>query len=675
MTKNLGTNKLIAIGVIPVIAISVVLGVYFGTSLISPSNVTVNSTTVTIRATNTTTTSEPSTSTSSSSNSSLSSSGNYLEFPISTVTKYALNGTWNLTARDYLNGTTLFVNSTLVYFGNATAEYQIFGGPIGAVTLTAPNETVSDWTGIVPDYVVLENVTYGRTFTSKASIPTDALTTAPGNYTINIEPRISTSNGTSLGPLLNVNLTVTSVPSYGITMTNSGNVTVTWTNGSSAISSNSSIANPVLTANKVFSYDDIPDFFLVGNFTIQLLQNGTGNVNFPDMYGTTTQVNGFVFAFNVTTPEGQNSTTLYFLWTPPCSENVTTSCTTNGWTTPVPLNTTGNEPVVNYYAAKLVVGGITNATGMYFEFQEWDQIQYSTATTTTTTMTGNNFTSTTFPATTTISLNQSNGSVACQSLGSTASWNGNNNACILTGSQQISLTYLVFEHVVLTIYPGISLILENSGSEFLNYGTIINNGTMEILNTFVSYGALINYGTIWTNTSITGIAGTTFIPNGGTTNNYGVINIYGYYKSGSSGNSTTDTNGSSYFLSGGSYRNGGVLNNYGTINSTGALQNFAPAPPNSTDTINNFGTVMIGPGGQYQSLYPSEVLNNYGTITNEGSFVNNGTFYSYCGSSFNNVFGTFSGNPMISTSCTTTTTLGGAVITTVSEDESSSAQS
>jgi hypothetical protein len=513
---NLGGNKLIAIAVIPVIAVSVVLGVYFGTSLISPNSVTVNSTSVNSRTSSRTTASRPSTSTISDN-----SSGNYLKFLETAAQRYALNGTWSFSVMSYLNGTTLFINSTLVYLGNTTGKYQKFGGPIGAVTLTAPNGTVSDWTGIVPDYVSLENVTFGRNFTSRASIPAVMLASTPGNYTVNVQPRISTDNGTSLGPLLAVNLTIASVPSYSYKTTTTTS------------------ANPSIWNNETTS----------GNYTINPL------------------------------------------------------------------------------------------------------------------------------ATTTIFLNQTDGSSACQSLGATASWSASDDTCVMTGASQVSLTFLVFARVILMISPGVSLILENSGSEFVNYGTIINNGTIDILNTFIQYGVLINHGTIWTNVSITDMIDTTLMPNGGTTSNYGDINIFGYYKSGLPyGNATTYANGSSYFLSGGSYRNGGILNNYGTINSTGDLQNFA-LDYNSSDTINNYGTIINGAGGLYENLFPSNVLNNFGAIVNEGNFVNNGTFYAYCPSSTFKTFGsgTFSGNPIISPLCTTTTVIG-TVATTSSDNESDSVE-
>ncbi len=53
------------------------------------------------------------------------------------------------------------------------------------------------------------------------------------------------------------------------------------------------------TKGEVFLFNDIPYQFVLGNFTVDLVNNGTG-YDTPQSNGTSTMFTGFVFAFNVT---------------------------------------------------------------------------------------------------------------------------------------------------------------------------------------------------------------------------------------------------------------------------------------------------------------------------------------------------------------------------------------
>ncbi len=233
-----------------------------------------------------------------------------------------------------------------------------------------------------------------------------------------------------------------------------------------------------------------------------------------------------------------------------------------------------------------------------------------------------------------IVLNSSNGSLACRSIAEgqnySASWSGN--VCTLTGSYYISSDALE-PYVTLEILPGVTLVMNGAG--FGNYGTIINNGTMDVETFLTSFGVIDNFGLISTNVSLGTAVDYYFMPNGGTFDNYGAFLIngdfIGYYQ-----HDESYLNGTAYTtyitageenLTGGQFDNGAILDNYGIINNTGSVWNGVSGS-NFNSTINNYGTI--------RNLKYAEFVNDYtinnndnGTIVNSGSFANDGII---CGS-------------------------------------------
>lgn len=447
-------------------------------------------------------------------------------------------------------------------------------------------------------------------------------------------------------------------------------------NTSSTVTSSSSISSRVITTSSgigvapsyhlvdtkgsIFLFNEIPYSFVVGNFTINLVNNGTGYKTLP-ANGTATVFLGFVFAFNITNPIGK-TTNIFFLWSPPCNINYGLPCQTqNEWTVPNYENdpNQGNA-TINYLQANLSVSWFTNSTGLFASFQELDEIQNVIPTTS---ISGNQTlysTSSTYATTSSlpaskslIVLDLSNGSAACQNIREgqefSANWSGN--VCTLNGSDNIS-SFALKPGVTLEILPGVTLILNDGG--FGNYGTIINNGTMEVQTSFTSYGVIVNSGQISTNASIVTIIDSYFMPNGGTLENYGVFSInghVGYYQ-----HNETFANGTTYItagdenLTGGSFANGGILDNYGTINNTGWFWN-GESGLDFNSAINNFGTIRNLEYAKFVNYY---TITNNGTIVNSGNFANNGTIVTYCGSNFVEAgAGTYSGSAVIG-ACSTT---------------------
>ncbi|HZW56980.1 MAG TPA: hypothetical protein VFF30_11885 [Nitrososphaerales archaeon] len=132
---------------------------------------------------------------------------------------------------------------------------------------------------------------------------------------------------------------------------------------------------PILTSNPAFDYDRIPYSLRVGNFSIRMVNNGTG-YTIPPINGTSRMYTGYAFAFNVTSPDNA-TTNVVFEWTPPCSTNLGLPCQVNNKTVlPNPENVT-----VNYELASLLILWYKNTTGLYVSFQEWDEVQVTTITT------------------------------------------------------------------------------------------------------------------------------------------------------------------------------------------------------------------------------------------------------------------------------------------------------
>ena len=108
---------------------------------------------------------------------------------------------------------------------------------------------------------------------------------------------------------------------------------------------------------------------------IYMVNNGTGYET-PPQNGTSTAFLGYVFAFNVTTPNNKTTNT-YFNWWPPCNTNLGLPCEQNNtWELPDPENST-----INYATTNLYILWYTNSTGLYVSFQEWGETQVTTTVT------------------------------------------------------------------------------------------------------------------------------------------------------------------------------------------------------------------------------------------------------------------------------------------------------
>ena len=123
----------------------------------------------------------------------------------------------------------------------------------------------------------------------------------------------------------------------------------------------------MLSASKTCSYDKIPSFTFVGNFSVQLMYGGTGFKS-PHSNGTSTKFMGYTIACIVTSP-APKSTYPIFEWTPTCSSNLGLPCEQSYQTVlPSPENAT-----VDYLVPHLVIFWYKNTTGPYVSFQEYNQ--------------------------------------------------------------------------------------------------------------------------------------------------------------------------------------------------------------------------------------------------------------------------------------------------------------
>ena len=103
-----------------------------------------------------------------------------------------------------------------------------------------------------------------------------------------------------------------------------------------------------LINNPAFSYNEIPYSFQVGSFMIDMVNNDT-DYETPPQNGSSTMFLGYVFAFNVTTPDNKTTNT-YFNWWPPCNTNLGLPCERNNtWDLPDPENATINYGTTNLY--------------------------------------------------------------------------------------------------------------------------------------------------------------------------------------------------------------------------------------------------------------------------------------------------------------------------------------
>lgn len=126
-------------------------------------------------------------------------------------------------------------------------------------------------------------------------------------------------------------------------------------------STSPSSSKQVLTTEKTFPYRDIPSAFTIGYFTINMVDNSTG-------YSTNTpngEYMGFVFAFNVTAPDGKTMSVFFDYWTLPSPGELEPS-----WAVPSPRNAT-----VNYgNTANLLILWNGNDTGLYVSFLQFNEV-------------------------------------------------------------------------------------------------------------------------------------------------------------------------------------------------------------------------------------------------------------------------------------------------------------
>lgn len=208
-------------------------------------------------------------------------------------------------------------------------------------------------------------------------------------------------------------------------------------------------------------------------------------------------------------------------------------------------------------------------------------------------------------------LTPESGSSTCASLFvgvvGTGGWNSTTNTCTLSGNPITSPTFLMDRGMTIEIAKNVTLVLTNPAYGFSNYGTVVNNGTIILQNSFIDYGTLINNGQIL---------------------NYNVNFII---------ESAPASNDSGFFSNLGllenapwaGISNGGIIENNGTITNAenATIYNFLDTY-NYTSTINNFGTVE-----------------NHGTVQNEYQIYNIGTFENQ-GIVIDICRGSFSGDPV-----------------------------
>jgi len=593
------------VAVIPIIVVSLIVGLYLYSIPSNSNSATTSSGAKTVTGASTfSSTNSPQFGTTTQSS---------LSLQRSTVTRYSSDKNWEYSVFASVDSENVDLNSTLTYLSSHTAEFEI-DSPIDFLSVIYQNGTVV-WNWAVPGALRLLNVTQGETFLGFNQIP-DSVMKVPGTYTIRDIPLLNAQNGTSLQDQLALNVTVES-SGFAVAPTTiiQSNTTVTF---GSTLSQ-----TEFFVAGKTYPYNSIPSSFKVGNFSIYFLNK---------LFTTSGNQTPFALLFNVTVPGGSSSL-VRFLWTPPCSLALSTQCNSNNtWT--------GSDPEyaeVDYGAASLMITWWINFSRPTASFDQLDQIQ----TTTTTSSTPTNQTS--------IVLDTSDGANVCQELGDqgnfTSTWSGN--VCTLFSSSYSSGLNLD-PNTTLDIMPGVTLALDGHGS-FTSYGPIINNGTLEPDGWyFESYGLVDNAGVILTNSSI---------DNGGTFENYGTLLITGHYslyqKNETYPNGTTYIRAGGENLTGGYFANGGTLDNYGVINNTGWFWN----PECCTDSntiINNYGTINNLP---YAIFVNNATIINKGVIQNSATFENSGTVINFCSGNFIEAqTGHYPGNTVMGYCATTTST-------------------
>ena len=154
--------------------------------------------------------------------------------------------------------------------------------------------------------------------------------------------------------------------------------TETTTQLSSVITTTTVLEHSFQSSVKTFDFDHIPYNFIVGNFTVQMVNNGTGYIT-PPVNGTSTVYGGFVWAFNVETPDGITTNT-FFLGPESgfCIANSTypqASCLPrNEWFLPNPENTGVQVPLNYGNIASLVIQWSLNTTSLYVSFIQYENI-------------------------------------------------------------------------------------------------------------------------------------------------------------------------------------------------------------------------------------------------------------------------------------------------------------
>jgi hypothetical protein len=177
--------KLLSIAIIAVVTAGALGGAYITTALNNGSRTTL--------ATGAT---EPSSTISSSITSSKSSTESSVtqiwSMPPPKSGNATYNGEWFFSARESQGETTIQVNANLTYIAKSNATFE-FGEPNAIARVEAANGTIV-WQEISTDLLVLENVSYGRSYVSQVQVPTSNLELNQ-NYTLTVYPQLNASGG------------------------------------------------------------------------------------------------------------------------------------------------------------------------------------------------------------------------------------------------------------------------------------------------------------------------------------------------------------------------------------------------------------------------------------------------------------------------------------------------
>jgi hypothetical protein len=103
----------------------------------------------------------------------------------------AYMGTWLFSASESQGETTIQVNANLTYVASSNSTFT-FGDPTSLARVQAFNGTIV-WQEVTTDLLLLQNVSYGKSFASQFQIPTSNLELNQ-NYTLVVYPQVYASN-------------------------------------------------------------------------------------------------------------------------------------------------------------------------------------------------------------------------------------------------------------------------------------------------------------------------------------------------------------------------------------------------------------------------------------------------------------------------------------------------